>query len=223
MSQMQMHGLDQRGFTMIEAIVAAAIFVLVAIGAGSLYVSARQGFEYSSTESYLQRQGTLIEERITRELKSATSVQVSKCREISPASAPVMADNKSVVYSLFYPGRATPTEYWCLYEYQRPAYSPFAQLWRCPLPDASSDTCTGGASNAENLAPDTVRSFGGQRLEITNSVFCASGVAPCDAVNVAPAARTVDIRFEMNVYPPNSTSQLLYGARRFGFSVYYRN
>ena len=215
--------LDQRGFTMIEAIVAAGIFVLVAIGAGSLYVSARQGFDYSSTESYLQRQGTLIEERITQELKSANSVQVTKCREISPGSSPVMPANKSVVYSLFYPGRATPTEYWCIYEYQRPAYSPFAQLWRCPLADASADTCTGGATNAENLAPDTVRSFGGQRLEITNSAFCPSGVAPCIGSDVTPAARAIDVRFDMNVYPPNNTTSLLYSARSFGFSVYYRN
>jgi len=223
MSPVRPRWLDQGGFTMIEAIVAAAIFVLVAIGAGSLYVSARRGLEHSSTESYVQRQGTFIEQRITRELKSAASAQVAPCREISPSSSPVMPANKSIVYSLYYPGRATPTEYWCIYEYQRAAYGPFPQLWRCPLAAASSDTCTGGAANAENLAPDTVRSFGGQRIEIANSAFCPSGVAPCDGSDVTPAARAFDIRFEMNVYPSNGTASLLYAARSFGFSVYYRN
>jgi prepilin-type N-terminal cleavage/methylation domain-containing protein len=217
---------DDRGFTIVELLVVSMVFLLIAFGAASLYLSARRGLDYSSAEAFLQRQGTLIEERLTEELKSATSVQVTKCREISPASTPVMPANTSIVYSRYYPGRATPTEYWCIYEYQRSSASPFAQLWRCPLASLSADTCTGGTANAENLLPSVPSSAGGQRVEITKTTFCPTGVAPCAATGVTPAARAVDVWFEMNLYPPNSTNpnnRLLYNPRFFGFTVAYRN
>ena len=218
--------LDNRGFTMVEVMVVSVIFVLIAFGAGSLYLSARRGLDYSSAEAFLQRQGTLIEERLTEELKSATSVQVTGCREIDPTSSPAMPANTSVVYSRHYPGRATPTEFWCIYEYQRSSASPFAQLWRCPLASLSATTCTGGAANAENLLPPAPSSVGGQRVEVTKTTFCPTGVAPCAATGVTPASRAVDVWFEMNLYPPNSTNRndrLLSNPRFFGFTIAYRN
>ena len=223
MTQPPIRWIEARGFTMVELLIALAIFVVVAFAAGSLYVSARRGLDYSSAEVFLQRQGTLIEERLTTELKSATSVQVTKCREVNPATSPPMAANKSIVYSLYYPGRATPIEYWCIYEYQRAAFSPFTQLWRCPLASLSADTCAGGSANAENLLPPVPTSAGGPRVEITNSTFCPTGVSPCTGSGVTPAARAVAIRFDMNLHPPQDTSSILYGARSYGFSISYRN
>jgi prepilin-type N-terminal cleavage/methylation domain-containing protein len=216
------HAWNAHGFTLPEVLIAAVIFLFVAIAAGSMYLSARRGFDLTTAESFLQRQGTLIEERLTSELKSANSVQVTPCREIDPTSSPAMGANKSIVYTRFYPLRVTnQTETWCVYEYQRSAFSAFPQLWRCPLAGAASTICTGGATNAENLLPPVPSSVAGQRVEVTNTIFCPTGISPC--TGATPVARSVDIRFQMNLYPSNTSTSLLYGPRTFGFSMAYRN
>lgn len=213
---------SHRGFSLVEILISGAIFLFVAFGASALYMSARRGFDYSSAETFLQRQGTLVEERLTSELKSANSVQVTPCREINPTSSPTMPANTSIVYTRFYPLRiSNQTETWCVYEYQRSAFSPFKQLWRCPLTDAAATICTGGGANAENLLPPVPSSVGGQRVEVLNSIFCPTGINPC--TGATPVPRSIDIRFQMNVHPSSSAASLLYGPRSFGFSVAYRN
>jgi hypothetical protein len=209
-------------------LIAVAVFIFVAFGMGSLYLSARQGFNYGSAEAFLQRQGTLVQERLTRELQSANSIQVLRCREVDPSSSPAMGANQSIIYTLYYAGRTTnQTEFWCIYQYKR-ASLPFATLWRCPLADASPDqTCTGGTANAEDLVPPVPASVAGQRVEVVNSTFCFyTGVAPCPAAPLAGLGAppgSVDIRFDLDLHPETGTSSLLYAPRRFGFGVAFRN
>lgn len=210
------HALDDaRGFTLIELLMATAIFIFIAFGMGSLYLSARDGFNYGSAEAFVQRQGTLVQEELTRQLQSATAIQIARCREVTPGS---MLANKSVIYTLYFPGRAAGSqyEYWCVYEYQRAAFSPFSQLWRCPLTDASIDqACNGGSASAENLLPPVPASVAGQRAEVLNT-----SVTPAP---VAGIATSVDISFDVNLHAQTSTASLLWSPRRFAFNVTIRN
>ncbi len=209
---------DTRGFTMVEMLIAAVVFVFVASAVGALYLSTRQGFNYSSAEAFAQRQGTLVQQRLTRELQSATSIQVAKCAEASPGTMPA---NTSIIYGLSFPGRTgNQTEYWCIYQFQRASFSPFSQLWRCPLANASaSQTCTGGAANAENLMPPVPDSVAGERLEVLNSNFAftaSCGGSPC-------LSTSVNLRFDVDLHAQTTTASLLASPRRFGFTVAVRN
>ena len=51
-----------------ELLVAASIFVFVMFGIGSLYLSAKRGFDFGSAEAYVQRQGTHLQEELNRQL-----------------------------------------------------------------------------------------------------------------------------------------------------------
>ena len=211
---------EARGITLTELLIGTAVFMLVVLGIGSLYLSARRGLDIGGAEAFVQRQGTLVQDRLTRELRTANSIQVATCGEV-PGS---MSANKSIIYTLVFPGRTTnATEFWCIYEFKRPSL-PFSTLWRCPLANASANqTCTGSPPtvSAENLLPPVPDSVAGQRVEVLNSTFCFTGISPC--AGPAPVARSVDIRFEMDLHPSNSTDSLLYGPRAFGFSVAFRN
>ena len=211
---------DTGGVSLVELLVAAAVFMFVVFGVGSLYLSARRGFDFGSAEAFVQRQGTLLQERVTRDLQSATSLQVVRCGG-APADS-----GRSILYTLAFPGRPTnPVETWCIY-WQGPA--PSGALWRCTAdPSTIPPPCTSGVENLLPPVPDSV--VAGQLVEITDmtgktppwnfnpaGVMCGATPAPC-----GPTA--VDVVFEMDLHPPSSGVSLLYGVKRFGFTVAVRN
>jgi hypothetical protein len=85
------------GYTMVEVLVAAAIFTLVGIGMGSLYVSTRDSLEAASAEAYVQRTGTLIEEELKNQISRARLLQVAHCRPTGSVTIPA---GKSLMYEM---------------------------------------------------------------------------------------------------------------------------
>src|SRR5688572_12413978 len=83
------------GVTLVELLVAIPLVSIIAIGAGFLYLSARNALDLSTAESYVQRQGTLIEEEMVRQVSRANSLQVAQCR---PSGVTLVA-GKSIIYN----------------------------------------------------------------------------------------------------------------------------
>ncbi len=71
---------DHRGITLIEALVATAIFAIVAVAIGSFYVSTQRAFDYGSAQAFAQRQGTMLQEELQRRLQRAVDFSVTALR-----------------------------------------------------------------------------------------------------------------------------------------------
>ena len=63
---------DQRGFTLAELLVAAVVGAVALLGVFSLYRATTTAFNQSSSQAYLQRQGTLALQEIARQAQRAT-------------------------------------------------------------------------------------------------------------------------------------------------------
>src|SRR3979411_1007979 len=80
---------DARGFTLLEAVLASAIFMTIVFGMATLYTTSQQAYNYGTSQAYLQRVGTLLQERIQRELGGAGALQVVDCGRNSTANLSV--------------------------------------------------------------------------------------------------------------------------------------
>jgi Tfp pilus assembly protein PilW len=67
------------GFSILELLLALSILIFVIAALTSLYVSTKDAFDLGSSQAYLQRQGTLIQERISRLAQNAVAMQVMDC------------------------------------------------------------------------------------------------------------------------------------------------
>lgn len=72
-------GSDERGVTLIELMVASAIGVVVLMGVFSMYGVTRTSFEQSSSQAYLQRQGTLALQALQRQAQRAATTIYNTC------------------------------------------------------------------------------------------------------------------------------------------------
>lgn len=70
---------NERGFTLVELLVAAFLAGVVLLGASSLYVATTRAFDESSSQAALQRQGTLVMEELARQVRSATVITTTTC------------------------------------------------------------------------------------------------------------------------------------------------
>lgn len=79
-------GRDERGVTLVELMLASAIGVVVLLGVFSMYRATRTSFEQSSSQAYLQRQGTLALQAIQRQAQRATTTTYNSCAPASTTS-----------------------------------------------------------------------------------------------------------------------------------------
>lgn len=211
-----------RGFSLAELLVVALIFAIVALGAGTLYVSATRTMDDASALVYAQRQGTQIQEALQRHMERSTVLQVSStqvlCRHASGLDVPA---GKAVVYQRVVGASGTPTvpdtdERWCLYEYQPSGFA-VAQLWRCRVAGLTPpQTCT---STPENLFAGALRGFKGLGLGTGGTAFT---LAPCAVAGTCPTS--VDIRFPLDVLRSASDPGSVLGTPLwFAFNVTVRN
>lgn len=209
---------DAHGLTLVELLVAAAIFIFVAFGMGSLYLSAKRGFDFGSAEAFVQRQGTLVQEELARHILRATLLQVAQCR---PNGSVTIAAGESIIYQRLVQdptSGALQNEYWCIYWFQRTSPAdPYPQLWRCRIAGPTPpQNCT---STPENLLPPVPASISGQLVSVSSANFAV----PLSCVGVTCVATSVDIRFDLDLRDGATGPSLLWSARRFGFNTTIRN
>ena len=198
--------------TLVELLVAAAIFTIVGISVGSLYLSTQRGFDYGSAQAYAQRQGTMIQEDIQRRLQRAVDFTVIACGSASATA--------SVQYNL--PDGVN----WCLHQDQKVGDT-FPQLYVCPINAGTplvsgSTTCnTGSAQSLTAQAQamnENARKLGTQ-LRVASTTFLS-----VSTMNGSPmAGRALDVRFDLYdgvMYNLNPGS---YTGMRFGFTTTLRN
>jgi hypothetical protein len=70
---------DQRGLSLVELIVAAALTTVVAGALFSAYIATTRSFGESSAQAALQRQGTLVLEEIGRQVRGAVEPNLEIC------------------------------------------------------------------------------------------------------------------------------------------------
>ena len=83
---------NTRGFTILEALLATALFSIVALALATLFSTARTGFDFTATHAFVQRTGTVLSENIQRDLTMAAALQVVPCGGQSQ-------DGQSVMYT----------------------------------------------------------------------------------------------------------------------------
>jgi hypothetical protein len=76
---------------MLEALIAATIFSIVALALAGMLWASRTGFDYTSTQGFVQRVGTAVSEEMQREFTRAVALQVTGC-------GPQVTTGKSVMY-----------------------------------------------------------------------------------------------------------------------------
>jgi prepilin-type N-terminal cleavage/methylation domain-containing protein len=203
---------DRRGVTLVELLVATAIFAIVAVAVGSLYLSTQRAFDYGSAQAYAQRQGTMIQEDLQRRLQRAVDFSVTGC-----GSATATA---SVRYNLPDGGL------WCLHQDQKGGDT-FPQLYVCSLNsgiplfsggfacDASSAQSLTGQAQAMN---ESARKLGTQ-LRVASTTFLAVSTVNGSSI----AGRALDVRFDLYDGVMYSLNPASYTGMRFGFTTTLRN
>jgi prepilin-type N-terminal cleavage/methylation domain-containing protein len=216
---MRRHLRDARGMTMVEMLVAGAIFAIVALAAGTMYVSSQQSFATASAETFLQRQGTLIQEELERHVLRASGIQIqTTATKLCGRSGFTPAVNQSMLYQRFVDsGSGLVSQFWCLFK--EPAAQSIGSLFRCRVPsNALGASCDLTLGPIENLLTGTLM----PRNQVVN-VMDAAFAFFVPGGGVTPVATTVDLRFDLDLRNVTPSQSLLYGPRRFQFNLTTRN
>ena len=217
---------------------------MIGLGLGGIYLLSTQAMDEGDTMVYLQRQGTLIQEELTRLIQRATVLEVdaygagqSLCQPEGGVDLPA---GKSIIYQRTVATTGSPTdpsshEYWCAYEYKRPADA-YAQLWLCQVSGLTPpQTCL---SPRQNLLATALRGFRGLAVGVSATCFRPSGLDPgmYPIASCIPATApsplpcpgcpaSVEVSFALDVQRSAtvSTSSVVGGPRRFAFNITIRN
>ncbi len=215
---------DRRGFSIAEMLLAVSTFAIVLGALTSVYVSTKQAFDLGSSQAYVQRQGTLIQERITRLIRNAEAVQVVHCgpNASTNGTSVLLLDPNGTVRCIYQSATATDSN---------------ADLMLCQATAfAVSTTCSGTPENMLTLMGNEVAARLGAQLRVRNLTFTqVTCVQPGGTCVANPVGRwvmspLVDVRFDLTdgtIYNPNfnggAFSATNFLGLRFGFSVTSRN
>ena len=83
---------NRKGFTILETLLAAFLFGIVALASWRVFWTLRQGFDFTATHGFVQRTGTALSDSIQRDLTMASALQVVPCGGQSQ-------DGQSVMYT----------------------------------------------------------------------------------------------------------------------------
>ena len=204
---------DARGVSLVEILITAFISVIVMSAIGSLYLTARQAFDFGASQAYVQRQGTLLQEQIARWAKNSVGVQVVNCGPNSTAGRSLSIEDANGTIR-------------CIYQ-DDPLADTDANLVVCQV-NTWTAGCTGGTTyNMLNLMPNQIAA----PLRVRNTTFTrvtCIDPGPCGAGAVALSVTTplVDVRFDLTdntIFSPQSTGPTPYVGMRFGFGITARN
>ena len=74
-----MHGMNPRGFTLVEVLLASVAGAIVLLGIGSFYLSMVNSYKRGNDQAFLQRQATMIQEELSRKILPAYQVTSGPC------------------------------------------------------------------------------------------------------------------------------------------------
>jgi hypothetical protein len=215
---------DSRGFTLLEAVMASVIFMTIVFGMMTLYTSSQQAYNYGTSQAYLQRVGTLLQERIQRELVGSIALQVVDCGPNSTANLSVMYETPGAGGS----GAASSQRAFCLWQ-QTISTPPGPQLFRCQIANfAVGAPCQSGTT--ENLLTLTQSQISTQidaPLRVANTQFMWVKCLPASSGACGDPGRQVvsplvDVRFDLSD-GVNFNAQAGINGLRFAFSLTPRN
>lgn len=225
---------ETAGFTLAELLVAAAIFVIVALALGTLYVSTMRAFDFSSAQAFVQRQGSLIQEEMMRQMGAAMAVQVMACGpsgaspsllyQTTPETAERDATTPKSRFRCLYRrqeatlGDAAPKLYTCKLDDDPPTYSN-------PVPAAGTD-CMSVSGNRDATKVNLLRQDLDETAVRLSANLTVNNVTftQITAINgITVTVPSVDIRFDLTDQVSIFTSPSAPGGLRFGFVAAARN
>jgi prepilin-type N-terminal cleavage/methylation domain-containing protein len=203
---------DHRGVTLVEILVATAIFAVVAVAIGSFYVSTQRAFDYGSAQAFAQRQGTLLQEELQRRLQRAIDFSVTPCGS-GTATA-------SVRYNL------PDGTVWCLHQDQKVSDT-FPQLYVCSLNSATpllsgGFACDTGSARSLTAQAQNINETAGRlgtQIRVANTTFLTVSTMNGSTM----AGRALDVRFDLYDGVMYSLYPASYTGMRFGFTTTLRN
>lgn len=128
----------QRGFTLIELVIAVAVGSVIILGAWSFYVGMIRASMISTTQIDMQRRASLIQQEFTRIIQGSDNILPGTCGPSSTAgrSLPVHVPAKRLVDT------AESEKYFCYYFSGSPG-----NIVRCQFASPSSTACTAPGIN----------------------------------------------------------------------------
>jgi len=201
--------------SLIEILLAAMIFVMIAGAFGSLYLTGKQAFDLGTSQAYVSRQGTLLQEQIAAWAKNATAVQAVLCGGNGTAGRSLAIEDANGTLRCIYqsPGAANTD----------------ADFFVCKVASWNAG-CTGGTTyNMLNLLPSEVSVRLGAPLRVRNTTFtrvtCVGPGGSCgsNALGRSVTSPLIDVRFDLTDNTIPNPQLASYVGMRFGFSIYSRN
>jgi len=205
---------NARGFSMVEMLITSFISVIVLSAAGSLYLTSKKAFDYGSSQAYVQRQGTLIQEQIARWAKNSVTVQRVLCGGNTTAGRSLaIADANGTIRCIYQNPETDDTD---------------ADLFVCQVISWNA-ACTGGTNyNMLNVTPSEVSVGLGAPLRVRNTTFTAVTCidpGPCGsgAVALSVTSSLVAVSFDLTDNTIPNPQLGTYVGMRFGFGITSRN
>jgi Tfp pilus assembly protein PilV len=217
----------QRGVTLLELLVALLTFTLVAIAMGSLYASTQRSMDVGSAQAFVQQQGTVIQEELSRQIIPARQLLVGTSARVCGPTG--VAAAQSLQFQ-----RAVDDTVWCVFQNQYSGEPSFLHI--CSLASfgtvadcqsgtrrpivmgyASSNQFSGAHPSAGKLGVEMAATSAGAgmqaaRLRIMNTAF-----------STPVSASSVDVRFEVSDCTLFESVSGCTAGLRFGSTVTLRN
>jgi len=207
---------NQKGFSLLEALLVAFLFLVVALSIAGMINASNTGFDVAATQAFVQRTGTAVSEQMQREFTTATALQITSC-------GPQGMAGKAIMYMDQY-GKTH-----CIYEWTD-STPPGPQLFRCDL--ASWNTGGSCATSPKNLllsqqAPNAPRNVATQ-IRAQNILFQRVDCLPNTSGSCGDPGRQVvsplfDFRFDLDIPNVTWTTSDSFPGQRFAASFTTRN
>jgi len=242
---------DERGMTLVELMVAAVIFMFVAAGFGSLYLSSMRAIDRGSAQVFVQQQGTLIQEEISRQLRPAVALAAASsgntCAGVAAPQAMAFQITPAAAARDYFAG-VTTSPFRCIYQKAETIVvtDPFPQLYLCAIAAPGSGMISDALGSSGNCVANTKRNLlrseldparfrlgvtlaasGSAQLRVANASFTqlVVGSTTCPS-DVAVAALSLCGRFDLTdgtLFTSQFQSGTPIAGLRFGFNVSMRN
>ena len=155
---------------MIEALLAASIGVLVALGVGTFFLATLRSGKDMGAQTALQRQGTAVAEELSRRLRQANGPPVIEDPTAPPANCSPLPSSDSI---LVIPSTGAST---CFY---RDTASP-PQIMRCSRPPQAGDPPVASYSAGDPCTP-VANLMSGSLVSLSATAWSVALLTPCEA------------------------------------------